>query len=378
MSAADSLRAPRSPIQVVFAILGIALGLYVLYEVRLVLLVLIFAIFFAYLILPVVVRVQHLLRTAGTPAGVSLGAAIGVVYLLLGGSLLLAGTMLVPKLTQQLADIAGQAPEYATALRSWGDEWSAYERARLPDVFRTRLDTWIASGSEAAVSHAQAFALALLGVLTYIPWLVLIPVLAFFLLKDADQIRYYGLYALPPRLRGPGYQIVQELNTAMSSYVRAQLLACLLIGVLCTAGFALLRVPYAVLLGVAAGILEFIPLVGPLVVAVVACVVAAVHQPVLALWVAAFLVVLRVAEDYVIYPRLMGHGTHLNPLTVILAVLMGAELGGVIGIFLAVPVAALLSVAYRRWTFSRREQERHEDQTDARDAPVSVRADAEY
>jgi predicted PurR-regulated permease PerM len=129
-----------------------------------------------------------------------------------------------------------------------------------------------------------------------------------------------------------------------------------------------------VLLGVAAGILEFIPLVGPLVIAVVACVVAAVHQPVLALWVATFLVVLRVAEDYVIYPRLMGHGTHLNPLTVILAVLMGAELGGVIGIFLAVPVAAMLSVAYRRWTHSRRDQERHEDRDDMREhASVTAR-----
>jgi predicted PurR-regulated permease PerM len=374
MSAGQSLRAPRSPIQVVFAILGIALALYVLYEVRLVLLVLVFAVFFAYLILPVVVRVQHLLRRAGTPAGVSLGASIGVVYLLLGGSLLLAGTLLIPKLTQQLTDIAGQAPQYATALHSWADEWSAYERARLPVEFRDRLDTWIARASEDAVGHAQAFALALLGVLTFIPWLVLIPVLAFFLLKDADQIRYYGLYALPARLRGPGYQIVQELNTAMSSYVRAQLLACLLIGVLCTTGFAVLGVPYAVLLGVAAGILEFIPLVGPLILAVVASVVAAVHQPVLALWVATFLVILRVAEDYVIYPRLMGHGTHLNPLTVILAVLMGAELGGVVGIFLAVPVAAMLSVAYRRWTHSRRDQERHDDREDARaSAAVTAR-----
>jgi predicted PurR-regulated permease PerM len=109
-----------------------------------------------------------------------------------------------------------------------------------------------------------------------------------------------------------------------------------------------------VLLGVAAGVFEFVPLIGPLIIALVATIVAGVHAPVLALWVAVFLAVLRVAEDYVIYPRLMGHGTHLHPLTVIIAVLMGAELGGVVGIFLAVPAAALLSVAYRRWTFARR------------------------
>ena len=144
---------------------------------------------------------------------------------------------------------------------------------------------------------------------------------------------------------------------AISSYVRAQLLACLVIAAICTAGFAFLRVPYAALLGVAAGVLEFVPLVGPLIVAVVACLVAAVHAPMLAVWVAVFLTVLRIVEDYVIYPRLMGHGTHLHPLTVILAVLMGAELGGVVGIFLAVPVAAMASVAYRRWASGRREIE---------------------
>ena len=93
--------------------------------------------------------------------------------------------------------------------------------------------------------------------------------------------------------------------------------------------------------------LEFIPLVGPLVVAIVASIVAALHAPMLVLWTAGFLGTFRVVEDYVIYPRLIRRGIPLHPLAVILAVLAGAELDGVAGMFLAVPVVGILSVVYR-------------------------------
>ena len=96
-----------------------------------------------------------------------------------------------------------------------------------------------------------------------------------------------------------------------------------------------------------AGVLEFIPLVGPLTMAVIAAAVAALHAPMLAVWATGFLAALRVVEDYVVYPRLVGRGLRLHPLAVILAVLAGLELGGVAGIFLAIPVVAALSVAWR-------------------------------
>jgi predicted PurR-regulated permease PerM len=101
------------------------------------------------------------------------------------------------------------------------------------------------------------------------------------------------------------------------------------------------------LLGALAGALEFIPLVGPLVLAIVASIVAALHAPMLVLWTAGFLGMFRVVEDYVIYPRLIRRGIPLHPLAVILAVLAGAELLGVAGMFLAVPVVGILLVVYR-------------------------------
>jgi predicted PurR-regulated permease PerM len=117
--------------------------------------------------------------------------------------------------------------------------------------------------------------------------------------------------------------------------------------VLCTIGFLLIGVPYALLLGVVAGLLEFIPLVGPLAVALGATVVTSFHSISQAMWVLAFLGALRLAQDYVVFPRLVRRGIHMHPLGVILAILCGAELAGMAGIFLAIPAVAVLSVLHR-------------------------------
>jgi len=184
---------------------------------------------------------------------------------------------------------------------------------------------------------------------SHLPWLILIPILAFFFLKDAKHIRRTIVIALPHRVQLRGHRLFEEMNATLAAYVRAQLLACVVVGLLCGLGFAVLGVPYPVFLGVLAAMLEFIPLVGPLVLAMLAAFVGALHAPVLALWVFAFLGILRFVEDYVIYPRLIRRGMSLHPLAVIVAVLAGAGLAGVAGMFLAVPVMAVASVAFRHW-----------------------------
>jgi predicted PurR-regulated permease PerM len=127
-------------------------------------------------------------------------------------------------------------------------------------------------------------------------------------------------------------------------------LACLFVGLVCTIAFSVLGVPNPLALGVIAGVFEFVPLVGPLLVAIVAAAAAVLHGGgFLAFLVIAFLIVLRIVEDYIVYPRLIGQGIHLHPLAVIVAILAGAELAGVAGIFLAIPVVAILTVSYRHW-----------------------------
>src|SRR4029453_8164032 len=131
------------------------------------------------------------------------------------------------------------------------------------------------------------------------PWFILIPAVAFFLLKDGAAFRRNMLMTLPRgRLRGRGAEVFEDLNDALAAYMRASLLACLLVGVICTIGFVVIGVPYALLFGVVAGLLEFIPLVGPLAIALGATLVTSAHSINQAVVVLVFLGGLRLVQDY--------------------------------------------------------------------------------
>ena len=152
------------------------------------------------------------------------------------------------------------------------------------------------------------------------------------------------------RWRWRGDEFFQDINSTLAAYIRAQLTACLFIGVICSLGFTLLGLPGSLVMGVLAGFFEFVPLVGPVTIAILAALLAMFHAgPFNAFLVLLFLGVLRIVQDYVIYPRLIGQGIHLHPLAVIFAILAGEKLAGVAGIFLAIPVVAILTVSYRHW-----------------------------
>jgi len=340
----------RVVLQILLIIAGIALGLWALHRLSSIVLVLILAASFAYVIAPLVELAQRPIRLAGRRRRLSRGAAIAVVYVLIAGSVSGAVALLLPSATEQVNEVIVQAPAYAQSILTWEHGWSRYYgRLRIPLELRQSIDQSVLAASQGAAESLRGSVLALVGALSYVPWLLLIPILAFFLLKDAASLRRTIVTALPHHGQLRGHRLFEELNATLAAYIRAQLLACVLVGTLSGVGFALLGIPYPVLLGVLAGVLEFIPLVGPLVLATVVAVVGALHAPMLALWAVGFLGVLRLVEDYVIYPRLMRRGIRLHPLAVILAVLAGAELNGVAGMFLSVPTVALATVVYRHW-----------------------------
>lgn len=337
-------------LQVLLVIAMVACGLWVLYLLEDVVLLLILATLFAHVIAPLVRAVEIRVRVAGRRRHLPRAAAIVVVYVVIGGLASAAVALLLPSVTQQISDGVGRIPGYTQSFRDWEHGWSRYyDRLRIPVELRRGIDESVLGTASAGAGYARASLTVLIGAAAYVPSLVLIPVLAFFLLKDAGSFQRILVKALPRGGRLRGYRLLEELNDTLAAYIRAQLLACVVVGILCGLGFAILGEPYPIVLGILAGVLEFIPLLGPFVVAVIAAGIAAFHGRGLAVEVASFLAILRMVEDYVIYPRLIGHGIHLHPVVVVLAVLAGMELRGVAGIFIAVPTVAMLSVAVRHW-----------------------------
>jgi predicted PurR-regulated permease PerM len=321
-----------------------------LYRLKGVLFLLVLAVFFSYLVMPLVRMMRRPVSARGRRFVLPLPLAIGVIYVAISGALAASVVLLLPVLNREIAGLAKETPAYIAGAEDQWRIWQAgYQIRVLPGDVREVVDRAMHQAAIAGETYVTGDLLPRIGGwLTSLPWLILVPILAFFLLKDARHLRDLALRILPRgRLRSRGGEFIGELNDTLAAYVRAQITACLLVGVVCTVGFFVIGVPYAVVLGIAAGLLEFVPLAGPLTVGILAASFAAFHSLGQVLSVVVFLVVLRAVQDYVVYPKIVGRGVHLHPLAVILAILCGAELGGLIGIFLAIPAAAVLTASFR-------------------------------
>ena len=342
----------RALLRVILTLLAVAATMWILYALRGVILLLVLAVFFAYLLAPLVEFACRPFPVRGRVYVMPRALAIGVVYLLIIGALALAAALLLPQLDTQITQFAQEAPSYLDLARSRALGWTtSYEEYRLPATVRDAINKSATRAVEIAGTYVtEGVGNVLIQLLGFLPWLMLIPILAFFLLKDSASFRAIALQTLPQgRWRWRGRELLQDINTTLAVYIRAQLIACLLIGTVCTIGFSLIGVRYALVLGIVSGLFEFIPLLGPLVVAVIATLIASVYSMKQALGVVVFLGILRIVHDYIVYPRIIGHGLPLHPFAVIVAVLCGAALASVPGIFLAIPTVAILSVGYRHW-----------------------------
>lgn len=338
----------RAVLRILVLLLLVAGLLWITYRLTPLILLIILSIFFAYLIAPLVDLVQQPVTIRGRERIIPRSLAIAIVYVVLFVGIGLAIYLLIPSLSAQFPEFKQQAIAYYQKIRGGTESVSGYFRGRrVPEGVAKYVDGLIGKAGDLVTIAAEH----MVGYVIFIPWLVLIPILSFFMLKDADAFRRSVLAMLPRgRLRWRGDEFFQDINSTLAAYIRAQLIACLLIGIICTIGFWLLDLPSPMVLGLIAGIFEFVPLVGPLVVAVLAASLALLQFGFgKAFIVLLFLGVLRIVHDYVTYPRIIGTGIHLHPLAVILAILAGAEIAGVVGIFLAIPVIAILTVTYRHW-----------------------------
>jgi predicted PurR-regulated permease PerM len=150
------------------------------------------------------------------------------------------------------------------------------------------------------------------------------------------------------RWRSRAEVVIDEVNSTLAAYTRAQLISCVIIAIVCSIGFYFIGLRYALLLGILAGIFEFIPLLGPLTIGIIVTLTAAASDnPWKALYVAIFLIALRIVHDYYTYPRIVRGGIHLHPLAIILSVLAGEQVAGIPGVFLSIPLVAIATVIYR-------------------------------
>ncbi|MBK7709316.1 MAG: AI-2E family transporter [Acidobacteria bacterium] len=345
----------RSVLRVVltFIIVSTAISAigFLLFQIRSLIFMIILAIFFAYLIDPLVRLIRRPFKERQLDKLMPRSLAIGVAYIVVFSVLGIAISYLAPRVADQARQFAGNVPAYAkSAQDSLTMIATRYENYKIPKEFQEQITSKINDlGVTLAVTITDFLGTLAFGIISYLPWLILIPILSFFFLKDVQLFRISFLRVFPSgRWRARAESFLSDVNTTLAAYTRAQMISCVLIGVLCTAGFYSFGLNYALLLGIMAGILEFIPLIGPLTLGLTATIVAGVSDsPRTGIYVAVFLIVLRIVHDYVTYPRIVREGIHLHPLAIIISVLAGEQIGGIAGVFLSIPIVALATVFYK-------------------------------
>ena len=309
------------------------------------------SIFFAYLIDPLVKLIRRPFKERHLEKLMPRSAAIFIAYLLVFSVLGLAIASLAPKVIEQSKEFAASLPDYATSIQNRFSELGTRYKYQIPQQIQDEITGKISTivGDLGTYITSFVFGSLLVNIVLYLPWLILVPILAFFLLKDVNLFRIALLRVFPSgRWRGRAEAVLNDVNKTLAAYTRAQLISCFIIGLICTIGFYIVGLQYALLFGILAGVLEFIPLIGPLTMAVIAITVAAFSDnPWKALYVAIFLIVLRILQDYVFYPRIVRESIHLHPLAIILSVLAGEQIAGIPGVFLSIPLVALLTVLYK-------------------------------
>ncbi len=322
----------------------IAVGAF-LYGVRHTLVIFLFAIFFAYLLEPLVNRIQHSPLARG-----SRRRAIAETYVCLAVGLGGLGFLFGPRLIQDTQRLVQALPNLLENVTSGKIVWQLGSRHNWSHDTQFRTEQFIAAHREAVLNWINQVGSATAQFLTNIVWIALIPILAVFFLADGEQFarRFVDIFDRRDQRRLLR-SIVEDLDKMLARFIFSQILVAALSICAYSIVLTVLRYPYSLALAVAGGIMEFIPVAGPLVAAAVILGVgflAGFPQ----LWIVVLLLgTWRLCQDYVVTPRIMGHGLELHPLAAIAAVLIGGELGGVLGVYLSIPLAATIRVIWNRW-----------------------------
>lgn len=330
--------------RITWTVFLVALLLVTAFAIREILAVFVIALLFAYLLMPLVGFVERV-----TPRQVSSRIALAIVYLALVGAIVALAMTLGSRLADEANALAMRLPDLVK-----NPEWmqkvplpSWLEPARANIIHRVR--DQIGSGGQQILPYIQGLGGHLISGAKYALYLVLIPILAFFFLKDGAAIRNEFVAALVEERRRPVVDnILEDINLLLGEYIRALVILSAASFTAFSLFLGLSGAPYAVLLAGVAALGEFIPVVGPAAAGLIVLVVIGLSGYTHVLLFVLFGLLFRMVQDYVLSPYVMSKGVQLNPMLVLFGVLAGDQIAGVMGVLLSVPLLAILRVLFVR------------------------------
>ncbi|WP_369823832.1 AI-2E family transporter [Sporosarcina sp. P34] len=316
-------------------------------------------VFFSTVVLPVVLAtilyylMRPILRFLEERLRIPRVYGILIILLVAAGLLTLVIFLVLPFLRLQTINLFEEFPTYFKQLILDTDHFlrnsifgSVYQG------FNFNVNTFLDSGFESIgkfftetiggiASGVTSFVSALTGIILSI---VTVPLILFYLLKDGEKLPQMILRMLPPRLRDDASVIFRDADRQISAYIQGQILVAIAIGIMVSIGFLIIKMKYALLLGVLAMFTSIVPYLGPVIAITPAAIIAMVTSPFMLVKLAIVWTIVQVIEGKFISPQIMGKSLHIHPITIIFVLLTAGSLFGVAGVILGIPAYALLKV----------------------------------
>jgi predicted PurR-regulated permease PerM len=276
--------------------------------------------------------------------------AIGIIAILMLGLLTGIGVVLVPKVIEEVVQFVGHLPAYGNAVQRLFEELLTTLRSVGIDVSVVSVKMWLVErlpqlGRLFAAQMTSALKNVTSGVAALLN-LLMIPFVTFYVLKDYEKIQNALTSVMPRRHLDTTLSLVNRVDSVLGQYIRGQVLVCSFIAALTATGLTISGVPYAVLLGVTAGLLNLIPYVGLAISFGITSVVALLGGDALFTWlkVLAVFAVVQSIEGNFLSPRVVGRRVGLHPAWVMFALVISGHFWGFLGLLLAIPVAAVINI----------------------------------
>lgn len=323
---------------ILFAV--IAALVFFLYKIRALFFPLVLSVTLAYAVHPVVLLLER--------RKVPRWAAILISYIFLFAGLSILTVFLAKPLTKQVSDLGRnwnkKYMKQITKITSQVQE--GYLKYQLPEGWNKVISKEMENMAGYVLTALRKSALGTFKLFSHLIELFLVPILAFYMLLDREKIRSALVSVFPPSQREQWQKLISSSSEVIDKYIKAQVLLCTIMGILATVIFTLLELPFALLAGIIAGITKAIPIVGPFLGAIPALALALLNPNPgrLIVWVIIFFSLAHLLENKIVLPKVMERYVNLHPITIILSLLAGGQLAGVLGMFVAVPVAAVVKI----------------------------------
>jgi len=318
---------------IIFRTVLIALGIWILYLIRGIIAILFVALIVSAAIDP---AIKWLVKKR-IPRSIAVLAIFLGMFLIIGG----AGSLLIPPIVFQFKNFTRDFPSEIGKLSGEISGLENYFQSQGIDFSSQEFFKGI--GSQISDSSGKIFTTTV-GVFHGIISFIAILSLTFYLSIKEEGMKNFLLSVTPIAHENYAMSLVERIRERIGKWLQGQLFLMLTIFVLDFVALYLLGIPYALILALFAGLMEIIPYIGPIISAIPGVILGFLISPVTGLMALAVYVIVQQFENHVIVPQVMKKAIGLNPVTVILALLIGAKLGGVLGAILAVPLAAAGSV----------------------------------